>query len=61
MLPMLIKDGCSTCNKEQKRKMKKTIDTLKTRRPDDYTKLAKFFDPEGKYEKKFTDNLNESE
>lgn len=60
MVPMLVKDSCSSCTKEQKNMMKKAIDAVKARRPNDYEKLSKFFDPEGKYEKKFLENLNES-
>ncbi|VVC24358.1 Insect odorant-binding protein A10/Ejaculatory bulb-specific protein 3 [Cinara cedri] len=61
LLPTLIKDSCSSCTKEQKKRMKKMIDTVKTLRPNDYKRLSKFFDPEGKHEQKFLDNLNESE
>lgn len=60
MVPMLVKDSCFSCTKEQKIMMKKAIDAVKARRPNDYQKLSKFFDPEGKYEKKFLENLNES-
>lgn len=58
---MLIKDGCSVCTKNQKNLMKKAIDAIKARRPDDYEKLSKFFDPDGKHEKAFFENLKESE
>nr|AWV63298.1 chemosensory protein 10 [Myzus persicae] len=60
MVPMLVKDSCSSCNKEQKNMMKKAMDAMKARRPNEYEQISKFFDPEGKYEKKFLENLNES-
>jgi len=60
MVPMIVKDSCSSCTKEQKNMMKKAMDAIKARRPNDYEKLSKFFDPEGKHEKKFLENLNES-
>lgn len=56
-IPMLIKDGCSSCNKDQKKTVKKAIDTIKSLRSSDYEKLAKFFDPDGHYTKKFMENL----
>lgn len=60
MLPMLIKDSCSSCTKEQKNMVKKAIDAVKARRPNEYEKISKFFDPEGKFNKKFLENLDES-
>lgn len=60
MLPLLVKDGCSTCTKEQKSIVKKAMDKVKSHRPDDYEKLSKFFDPEGTHEKKFLENINKS-
>lgn len=59
MLPLLVKDSCTSCTKEQKKLMKKSMDAMKSQRPEDYEKLRKFFDPEGKYEKKFLENLKE--
>ncbi|XP_060835454.1 putative odorant-binding protein A10 [Rhopalosiphum padi] len=60
IVPMLVKDSCSSCTKEQKIMMKKAIDAIKARRPNEYEQLSKLYDPEGKYEKKFLENLNES-
>jgi len=41
--------------------VKKAIDKVKALRPNEYKKLAKFFDPEGKYEKKFYDAITKSQ
>ncbi|KAL5242059.1 hypothetical protein ACI65C_009470 [Semiaphis heraclei] len=60
MVPMLIKDSCSSCTKEQKNMVKKAIDAIKARRPNEYEKISKFFDPEGKFNKKFLENLDKS-
>lgn len=57
MVPMLIKDSCDSCTKEQKKIMKKVMDKIKTIRPNDYEKLTKLFDPEGKYQAAFMKNL----
>lgn len=61
VIPMLVKDSCSSCNKDQKKMVKKAIDRIKEQRPMDYEKLSKFFDPLGKYEKKFMENVKEIE
>lgn len=41
--------------------IKKSIDKAKALRPNEYEKLSKFFDPEGKYEKKFLESYDKSE
>nr|ULF48251.1 chemosensory protein 10 [Acyrthosiphon pisum] len=60
MLPVLIKDSCSSCTKEQRNMIKKAMDAIKARRPNEYERVTKFFDPEKKYEKKLSEKLNES-
>lgn len=35
------------------------MDAMKSKKPDDYEKLKNLFDPEGKYEKKFLENVKE--
>lgn len=58
---MLIKESCSFCTKEQKMIIKKSMEKVKALRPNEYEKLSKFFDPEGKYEKKFLESYDETE
>lgn len=58
---MLIKDSCSSCTKNQKKMVKKAIDRIKETRPQDFEKLSKFFDPQGKYEKQFIENIKDLE
>ncbi|XP_001947629.1 ejaculatory bulb-specific protein 3-like [Acyrthosiphon pisum] len=58
MLPALVKDSCASCTKEQKNIIKKSMEAIQARRPNEYKQVSKFFDPEGKYQKKFLENLN---
>jgi len=57
-LPIILKDNCASCSKDQKNKIKKIIDMLRTF-PQEYKRICSIFDPDGKYEKIFMKKLNE--
>ena len=58
VLPVLVKDGCAECTRQHKNIIRNTIDKIKSFSPDNYEKLFKILDPEGKYEKTFMESLN---
>ncbi|CAI6365693.1 unnamed protein product [Macrosiphum euphorbiae] len=58
ILPAIVKDSCASCTKVQKNIIKKSMEAIQDQRPNEYKQVSKFFDPEGKYQKKFLENLN---
>ncbi|XP_050525834.1 ejaculatory bulb-specific protein 3-like [Daktulosphaira vitifoliae] len=52
VLPELIKDNCSTCSDAQKTKMYNSIEKIRAKKPEEFDKFTKIYDPENKYFKK---------
>nr|AJP61954.1 chemosensory protein [Phenacoccus solenopsis] len=62
VLPDALSTGCNKCNDKQKSVSRKVLVHLIEKKPAEYKKLAKKFDPDGKFEEKYkADILNATE
>ncbi|CAH2000712.1 unnamed protein product [Acanthoscelides obtectus] len=58
-IPDALQTGCQKCSEAQKKIVQRTSNYIRKTRPDDWDKIRKKFDPEGKYSKSFEQFLNE--
>ncbi|XP_076632328.1 BTB/POZ domain-containing protein 9-like [Colletes latitarsis] len=54
-LPDALSTGCSKCNEKQRITADKVINHLRTKRPNDWERLAARYDPDGQYKSRFED------
>ncbi|XP_011496192.1 PREDICTED: ejaculatory bulb-specific protein 3 [Ceratosolen solmsi marchali] len=52
-LPDALATGCTKCNQKQKETAEKVINHLMTKRPGDWDRLVKKYDPKGEFKRRF--------
>ncbi|KAJ8969457.1 hypothetical protein NQ317_008789 [Molorchus minor] len=52
-LPDALSTGCTKCNPKQKETAEKVFKHLTTKRPADWERLTKKYDPKGEYKKRY--------
>nr|AJP61953.1 chemosensory protein [Phenacoccus solenopsis] len=53
VLPDALATGCTKCNDKQKETAQKVITHLMDKRPNDWERLVKKYDPKGEFKKRF--------
>lgn len=56
-LPDALSSGCTKCNPKQKDTAEKVMKHLMSKRPKDWERLTKKYDPEGLYKKRYEEHL----
>ncbi|XP_077287183.1 ejaculatory bulb-specific protein 3-like [Arctopsyche grandis] len=56
-LPDALANGCNKCNERQRSTTEKVFKHLTTKRPRDWDRLSKKFDPQGNYKKKYEEKF----
>lgn len=54
----MLKSGCSNCSDKEKRNSRKVIIHIQDKKPQEWAKLEKKFDPTGEFTKDFRKNVN---
>ncbi|KAK9500246.1 hypothetical protein O3M35_001540 [Rhynocoris fuscipes] len=49
-----LKTGCSKCTDKQKQGLEKVVKFLKTNKPKDFDELARLYDPNGEFRKRYS-------
>jgi len=57
-LPQVLRSGCNDCTDKEKRNSRKVILHLQDKKPQEWSKLEKKFDPTGQFTKDFRKNIH---
>lgn len=52
-LPQVLKSGCNNCSEKERRNSRKVIQHLLDKKPQEWSKLEKKYDPTGEFTKEF--------